>query len=343
MISPDEYGSRTMLEAGRQMMNRDSLKIVDHGGESFSSAGERRIELEKRESVITESDDAVIKDWRKLFNAAPDQNMRFFPPEVSNGKMVVSPPNEVFEEGELCWKNALVAQFVGKMPNFSYFQKMVNVLWGADREVDVRSAGYNLFIIQFPNSSTRDRVLETGPWHIQNKPLIVRKWEAGMKSLDFTMARLPVWIQLGNVPLELFTNNGLSYISSAIGKPLYMDRVTASQKRLAYAKICVEVEATTEISSFIDVKLRNGTMTSVTVEVPWLPPKCLQCNIFGHNEKSCPKQQVGSAPKVWKPKKTVEISEEVKEIPKVEGGNDSVDENLREAEGQMDLSLLVKR
>ena len=98
MISPDEYGSRTMLEAGRQMMNRDSLKIVDHGGESFSSAGERRIELEKRESVITESDDAVIKDWRKLFNAAPDQNMRFFPPEVSNGKMIVSPPNEVFEK-----------------------------------------------------------------------------------------------------------------------------------------------------------------------------------------------------------------------------------------------------
>ena len=83
-------------------------------------------------------------------------------------------------------------------------------------EVDFRLAGPNLFIIQFPNSSTRDRVLESGPWHIQNKPLIVRKWEPGMKSIEFNMAKLPVWIQLRAVPLELLTQKGLSYIASAI-------------------------------------------------------------------------------------------------------------------------------
>ncbi|XVE64217.1 hypothetical protein DITRI_Ditri07aG0083800 [Diplodiscus trichospermus] len=31
--------------------------------------------------------------------------------------------------------NQVVAQFLGRIPNFSYFQKMVNVLWGADGEV----------------------------------------------------------------------------------------------------------------------------------------------------------------------------------------------------------------
>ena len=161
MISSNEYGSRSLLGVGRQRMNWDSLKIVDHGRVSFSSAGERGIELENKESVITESDDVVAKDWRKLFNVAPDQTMRFFPPEVSNGKFIVSPPNEIFEKGELCWRNALVAQFIGKLSNFNHFQKMVNVLWGVDDEVDVRPTGYNLFIIQFPNSSTKDRALET--------------------------------------------------------------------------------------------------------------------------------------------------------------------------------------
>ena len=71
----------------------------------------------------------------------------------------------------------MIAQFIGRISNFSFFQKRVNVLWGEDGEVDFRPAGPNLFIIQFPNSSTRDRVLESGSWHIQSKPLIVRKWE----------------------------------------------------------------------------------------------------------------------------------------------------------------------
>ena len=89
-----------------------------------------------------------------------------------------------------------------------------------------------------------------------------------MKSLDFNMARLPVWIQLGNVPLELFTKNGLSYIASAIGNPLYMDRFIANQSRLSFAKICVEVDVLSDIPRLIDVKMRNGTLTSVSVEVP---------------------------------------------------------------------------
>ncbi|PPR83651.1 hypothetical protein GOBAR_AA37058 [Gossypium barbadense] len=34
------------------------------------------------------------------------------------------------------------------------------------------------------------------------------------------MDRLPVWIHLKHVPLELFTRGGLSYIASALGNPL---------------------------------------------------------------------------------------------------------------------------
>ncbi|MFQ6671301.1 hypothetical protein Gotur_035896 [Gossypium turneri] len=52
---------------------------------------------------------------------------------------------------------------------------------------------------------------------------------------------LPVWIHLKHVPLELFTGGGLSYIASALGNPLYMDRITASKQRLPYAKVCVEL------------------------------------------------------------------------------------------------------
>ena len=207
-------------------------------------------------------------DWRKLFSAAADQSLQFFPPQKSEGKVLVSPPNEIFEEGELLWRNALVVQMVGRIPNLGYFQKMVNSFWGEDGEVDVRPVGHNLFIILFSNSENRDKVLENGPWHIQNKPLIVRRWEPRLTSLEFNMAKLPVWIQLGNIPLELFTQKGISYIASAIGNPLYMDRYTASQQRLAFAKVCVELGASKEVIRSIEVEERNGKKIHVSVEYP---------------------------------------------------------------------------
>ena len=226
--------------------------------------------------------------------------MKFFPPQPLNGKSIVVPPSEVFEEGEQKWKYAVVAQFVGRIPNFSVFQKMVNLLWGEDGEIDIKPAGHNLFILHFPNSRVRDRVIESGPWHIQNKPLIVRRWEPGMRSLEFDMTKLPLWIHLGNIPLELFTQTGISYIASALGNPLYMDRFTANQQRLAFAKVCIEVEASRDIPRSIEVQLKDGSIGLVHVEIPWMPTKCVQCGIFGHGDKTCPKKL--QPRKAWVPK-----------------------------------------
>ncbi|XVE63418.1 hypothetical protein DITRI_Ditri07aG0019100 [Diplodiscus trichospermus] len=209
-----------------------------------------------------------VADWRILFSVAADQTLTFFPPQIDNGKTFIAPSKEIYEEGEQYWRNAIVAQFVGKIPNFGAFQKMVNILWGESSEVDVRPAGTNLFIIQFPNSELRDRVLESGPWHIQNKPIIVSKWEPGLRLLEFNMAKLPIWVKLSNIHLELFSHKGISYIASALGNPLYMDRFTAGKQRLAIAKVCIEIYAKMEIPKTIDVLRKDGTVGQIYVEIP---------------------------------------------------------------------------
>ncbi|KAA3462439.1 hypothetical protein EPI10_028926 [Gossypium australe] len=102
---------------------------------------------------------------------------------------------------------------------------------------------------------------------------------------------MPVWIQCYRVLLELFTQKGLSYIASAIGTPLYMDSVTVSQTRLSYAKICVEISIDTVIPLSINVKLSDGSLTSITVMV-----SCLLVVLLVTPFKD----------KVWLPKKSVD-------------------------------------
>ena len=130
---------------------------------------------------------------------------------------------------------------------------------------------------------------------------------------------------MNNVPLELFTQKGISYIASMLGKSLYMDSITAKQQRLAYAKVCVEVKATMDIPSTIKVELRNGKSMTVHVEVPWMPVKCSQCGIFGHGDKTCPRKHVGpSTAKIWVPKAQI--------ATEIERGNEAGKEDSREEE-----------
>ena len=171
--------------AGKFLNSRSvtALHSLDEGSSTLMHSlelGGGDLDGRGKESVVPNFAEVANKnaiDWRKLFAASPDQSMQFYPPPVMNGQVLVSSPDDIFEEGIEYWKNAVIAQFIGRISNFSFFQKRVNVLWGEDGEVDFRPAGPNLFIIQFPNSSMRDRVLESRSWHIQSKPLIVRKWE----------------------------------------------------------------------------------------------------------------------------------------------------------------------
>ena len=75
---------------------------------------------EAQKSWIGEKGTSKV-DWRSLFSAASDQTLQFYSPLKSNGKLMVAPPLKVFEEGEQEWRNAVVVQFVGRIPNFSLF------------------------------------------------------------------------------------------------------------------------------------------------------------------------------------------------------------------------------
>ena len=114
-----------------------------------------------------------------------------------------------------------------------------------------------------------------------------------MRSLEFNMSKLLLWIQLSNILLKLFTQKGIRYIVSALGNPLYMDCIIVNQQTVAYAKVRVEVEASMDIPWSIKVKLNDGTMISMMVEIPWLLVKCFHSGIFIIDDKGCPKKQVG--------------------------------------------------
>ncbi|KAF7140158.1 hypothetical protein RHSIM_Rhsim06G0120300 [Rhododendron simsii] len=103
------------------------------------------------------------------------------------------------------------------------------------------------------------------------------------------LVKIPIWVQFFNVPLEYWTAAGLSYVASAIGRPLYADSVTAKCKRLNYARVCVEIEVGATLPFSFDLRFDNGKEVEIKVKYRWKPLQCLECLVFGHSEAGCPK------------------------------------------------------
>ncbi|XVF46959.1 hypothetical protein PTKIN_Ptkin03bG0070300 [Pterospermum kingtungense] len=81
-----------------------------------------------------------------------------------------------------------------------------------------------------------------------------------------------------------------------------MDMFTAHQLRLAYARVCIEIDVQQVIPREIEVVMRSGKVVKVQVTVPWMPLKCSKCKIFGHADRNCARKEVHAVSKKWVPK-----------------------------------------
>ncbi|GJX68512.1 zinc knuckle CX2CX4HX4C containing protein [Tanacetum coccineum] len=71
-------------------------------------------------------------------------------------------------------------------------------------------------------------VLENGPWMIRNSPIILKKWSMNTRLCKEELTRTPVWVKIHDVPLQVFSEDGISIIASQIesltmGVPLIED------------------------------------------------------------------------------------------------------------------------
>ena len=91
-----------------------------------------------------------------------------------------------------------------------------------------------------------------------------------------------------HVPFEIWAPEGLSRIASVVGKPLHVDNMTASKKRITFARICIEVDAEHDLIKELDACYTNPVTgdeetVPITVQYQWIPIRCAKCNVFGHD------------------------------------------------------------
>nr|GEY64713.1 RNA-directed DNA polymerase, eukaryota, reverse transcriptase zinc-binding domain protein [Tanacetum cinerariifolium] len=116
------------------------------------------------------------------------------------------------------------------------------------------------------------------------------------------LTRIPIWVKLYEVPIQVFEENGISLIATYLGKPIMLDSYTSamckdSWGRSSFTRCLIEINSEADLKDSItigipDLEGPGFTKQTIRVEYEWKPPRCQTCNIFGHTVESCPKKVV---------------------------------------------------
>ncbi|KAG7567328.1 Reverse transcriptase zinc-binding domain [Arabidopsis thaliana x Arabidopsis arenosa] len=99
----------------------------------------------------------------------------------------------------------------------------------------------------------------------------------------------PTWAVLHNVPPQMYSLDGISVIASAIGEPLHTEKSRLDPYNFGNTKVKVEISLHKSPPATIIVRDSQQNSVLVKVTYPRLPPKCSNCERFGHLLNRCPR------------------------------------------------------
>ncbi|GKA68338.1 reverse transcriptase domain, reverse transcriptase zinc-binding domain protein, partial [Tanacetum coccineum] len=203
--SNENRGDEVVLEIGEKANDDDvveNLCRMSSLGDGFDNSNEKECldgknqkdaEKSNRKECPNETSNSGVKSYANVVTKDVmyvDNKLNFIPTEVTDeGCEVVIFDEALVDKGSNQWKLTVCGHFVG----------------------------YKMSVHELRNESGMNKVLELGPWMVNNKPLFLRKWDPTIRMEKIELTKIPLWVSMVNVPLEAWSTEGISALASSLG------------------------------------------------------------------------------------------------------------------------------
>nr|GEV55930.1 zinc knuckle CX2CX4HX4C [Tanacetum cinerariifolium] len=177
-------------------------------------------------TCIENCDNHNIADKVGKAEVIMDNKLNHIPTVIDDGHEYAIFDEELVNEGSRKRDLSAFGYFVSYRMSIQELRYHLYRMRGKFRLKHILNNGNGVFVFKFDNLQGLNSVIESGPWIVNNKPMVVQKWDPNV-NLDRTEPKtLPLWVKLMNLPLKAWSNMGLSALASRIGLPLIMDAMT---------------------------------------------------------------------------------------------------------------------
>ncbi|KAF9622856.1 hypothetical protein IFM89_034986 [Coptis chinensis] len=188
--------------------------------------------IEERETLSTQPHPPA---WSALFQASKppsfsslSTSLHKFDMEIVNG--ITHIPLDLVMKGVTEWDEYVVGFFLERRLPFLTVRNLLRKRWNLKGDFEM-VADEEIYYFKFSNDKDKKKVLETGSVYISGRCFVISKWSQDIERRRNSVQLIPIWVNLYNVPKELWTGDGLSFLASRIGIPVSMDEATAQKKR----------------------------------------------------------------------------------------------------------------
>ncbi|KAG7568329.1 Reverse transcriptase domain [Arabidopsis thaliana x Arabidopsis arenosa] len=207
---------------------------------------------------------------------------------LPSGEACVKIPNAIIEKNLKSWESFIIGQFYADPPPQALIHTIVNGIWSRHfKDISVSKLEGNAFLFRIPNAQTRRRVLNQMLWQVEGQTMFVANWEPGMVPVKPELSSAPIWLELRNVPLQFFNDDGFERIAGLVGDPKFLHPDTANKTNLEVAKVFTVIDPRKPLPEAVNVQFDSGDIARVGVSSPWMPPICSHCKEVGHTLKRC--------------------------------------------------------
>lgn len=266
------------------------------------------------------------KSWVKVVKKKQGLTKYDVDLKFSDGKHTVEVPMEVVEKSNHLWDDFVIARFLETAPHIAKVHMIVNKIWAfgeKSQRLDVHEMDEKTMRIRITNEKIREKVIRRGMWNIAGVPMVVSKWSPEAKD---STAQIPLWVHLTNVPLSMYSWEGLSFMTSPLGVPDHLHPETIACSNFDVAKVFVQADLSKELPTKIEFMIQ-GEKVIVEYAYPWLPPKCTSCGKWGHYVTFCKDQKKVVEKEISSPLEGTQSKEKMNEELRNEKIEGKVDEN----------------
>lgn len=175
-------------------------------------------------------------------------------------------------------------------PHIAKIHAIVNKIWAlGDKSQMIEVYVINPTTMKFRicNPVIRNRVIRRGMWNLADIPVVMSKWSPVSEETSLAVTSVPLWVHLKNVPMDMFSWKGLSFVTSAVGEPVRMHSDTAQCLDFKLAKMFVKADLSKDLPKVLNFSSPNGKEAMVEFTYPWLPTRCSTCGKWGHQASVC--------------------------------------------------------
>ncbi|VVB02044.1 unnamed protein product [Arabis nemorensis] len=208
------------------------------------------------------------------------------PSYLEDGTPKIVIPANVIRRTSKTWKEFLISRFCGSAPPISKVIVDLSPIWGRHCRLTVHRASPTAYLFHIPNLSTRQWVLEVGLWQVL-KCSLVMKYSPSDTIQSFNLVSAPIWVQLSNIPPEMFSEEAVSWIASGIGDPMPSNKSILDYSKIGEAKLKVEVFLTDDLPSEVVAADEDGNEVRIKATYPNIPFKCSIYHCFDHANSRC--------------------------------------------------------